>query len=448
MRCETRRMLRALTAHMVAAEAEASTVIEVGTKDAALIARAEAVLPSLTHLSTKTMPEGYSQFFSHGKGARVWDVDGKEYIDFMCTYGPISVGHRHPAVQAAITAQMEKGDTLTGPTERMVELAERLVALNDWSAFATFQKNGTDATNLAVRYARAYTGKRKLLRAPGAYHGANALWVAGTPSSQGVLEEESAHQLNYHFNDLGSVEDAIAACGGDFAAIIISAFRWDFFHDLEWPTVEFLQGVRKLCDEHDAVLIMDDIRSTLRIDINGTWKQFGVNPDLMCQCKGIANGQPLAAVIGCRKLRDAASKITATGSFWASAVPFAAALATIDVLENGGIEQMERSGTMLREGLYAQAEKHGLSVTASGPVQMPLLIFEADRQGGMPSREYSWDRVTMWASECAKAGVWFHPFHNNFLCASHTEEIIAQALKVTDKAFAAVAEKFGTDCDV
>jgi glutamate-1-semialdehyde 2,1-aminomutase len=269
--------------------------------------------------------------------------------------------------------------------------------------------------------------------------------VAGTPSSQGVLEEYSAHQLNYHFNDLKSVEAAISECDGDFAAIIVSAFRWDFFHDLEWPTVEFLQGVRALCDEHDAVFIMDDIRSTLRIDINGTWKQFGVNPDLCCQCKGIANGQPLAAIIGVEKLRAAAAKVTATGSFWASAVPFAAALATIDVLENGGIDQMHRSGTMLREGLYAQAAKHGLSVTASGPVQMPLLIFEADRRGGMPSRAHAWDHATTWASECAKNGVWFHPFHNNFLCAAHTEEVIADSLLVTDKAFAVVAEKFGKD---
>ena len=98
--------------------------------------------------------------------------------------------------------------------------------------------------------------------------------------------------------------------------------------------------MRKLCDEHDAVFIMDDIRSTLRIDIRGTWEQFGVHPDLCCQCKGIANGQPLAAIIGVEKLRAAAAKVTATGSFWASAVPFAAALATIDVLEHGGIEQV------------------------------------------------------------------------------------------------------------
>jgi glutamate-1-semialdehyde 2,1-aminomutase len=116
--------------------------------------------------------------------------------------------------------------------------------------------------------------------------------------------------------DLASVEAAIKQCDGDFAAIIVSAFRWDFFHDLEWPTVEFLQGVRKLCDEHGGVFIMDDIRSTLRIDIKGTWKQFGVHPDLCCQCKGIANGQPLSAIIGVEKLRAAAAKVTATGSFW------------------------------------------------------------------------------------------------------------------------------------
>jgi glutamate-1-semialdehyde 2,1-aminomutase len=341
-------------------------------------ARAKAVLPSLTHLSTHTMPDGYSQFFARGEGCRVWDVDGKEYIDFMSSYGPISVGHRHPAVQRAVEDQMARGDCLSGPSERMVELAEKLVELNAWSSWATFQKNGTDATTLAVRYARAHTGRRALLRAPGAYHGGNQLWSGATP---GNLPEDSAHQLHYNFNDLSSVHRAVEQADGDFAAIIVSAFRWDFFHDLEMPTQEFLQGVRALCDEHDAVLIMDDIRSAMRIDIRGTWHALGVNPDLMCQCKGIANGQPLATVVGVEKMRSCVTKVVATGSFWANAVPFAAALATIDVLQNGGIARMRRAGQMLRDGLYAQAAAHKLCITHSGPVQMPLLIFEADRAG-------------------------------------------------------------------
>jgi len=162
----------------------------------------------------------------------------------------------------------------------------------------------------------------------------------------------------------------------------------------------------------------------------------------MCQCKGIANGQPLATVVGVEKLHKAASRVVATGSFWANAVPFAAALATIDILENGGIEKMERSGQMLRDGLHAQANAHKLRITTSGPVQMPLLIFEGDREGGVPPAS-SWDRIELWASECAKRGVWFHPFHNNFLNAAHGEADISAALKVTDAAFAAVAAQFG-----
>ena len=252
----------------LAASVAQHTTAAGGPADEAMKVRAETVLPSLTHLDTSRMPDGYSQFFTRGEGCRVWDVDGKEYIDFMSSYGPISVGHGNPAVQQAIMDQMSKGDCLSGPSERMIELAEKLVELNSpWASWATFQKNGTDATSLAVRYARAYTNRRVLLRASGAYHGANHLWASG----QGVLEEDHAHQLPFKFNDLDSVRAAIKQANGDFAAIIVSGFKWDFFQDLEMPTVAFLAGVRKLCDEHDAVLIMDDIRSAMRLDIRGTW---------------------------------------------------------------------------------------------------------------------------------------------------------------------------------
>eukprot|EP01052_Picozoa_sp_SAG31_P008074 SAG31_NODE_399_length_16247_cov_19.137540_2_plen_238_part_00 len=229
-----------------------------------------------------------------------------------------------------------------------------------------------------------------------------------------MLEEEFSHQLHYEFNNLQSVRNAVQEANGDFSAIIVAAFKWDFFADLEMPTIEFLSGVREICDEHGAALILDDIRSTLRLNLAGSWAGYGIDPDLMCYCKGIANGQPLAAVLGAERYREAAGKVRATGSFWScvmhaelrlswsrvlhlhsaaglcsllgsNAVPFAAALATIEELEEGGITRMERAGTQLRKGLYDQASKYGLSISHSGPVQMPLLIFNADRAlGGLP----------------------------------------------------------------
>jgi glutamate-1-semialdehyde 2,1-aminomutase len=192
-----------------------------GPKDRALLERSQSVLPNLTHLSTSYYPTGYSQFFKSAEGCRVTDVDGKEYIDFMGSFGPMLLGHKHAGVEAAVRAQMLEGDCLPGPSERMVELAEKLVELHPFSAWAMFQKNGSDATTLATRIARAHTKKRVVLRAPGSYHGATPIWMAGP----GVLAEEQAHQGHFTFNDLASVEAAVAEAGDDLAAIIVAGFR-------------------------------------------------------------------------------------------------------------------------------------------------------------------------------------------------------------------------------
>ena len=213
--------------------------------------------------------------------------------------------------------------------------------------------------------------------------------------------------------------------------------------------MEFAQGLRRICDRTGAVLVLDDVRSSFRLGLHGTWDALvGVQPDLSCMCKGIANGYPLAAVLGGERLRRAAAKCTVTGSFWCSAVPMVAALATIRSLqEEDGVGRMVAAGGRLRAGLERQAKAHGLDVSCSGPVQMPLMIFEEDRAAapdGAGKTMDQWPRVAMWASECAKRGVWFHPYHNNFLSAAHSDQDIDEALRVSDEAFGVVAEHFGT----
>ena len=187
------------------------------------------MLASLTHLSTERgYPPGYSQFFASGQGCHVTDVDGKTYIDYMCSFGPILLGHRHPAVERAVRNQQSQGVCLTGPTARMVELGELLVEVVPWAAWAFFMKNGTDATTAAVRVARAKTGRRVVLRAPASYHGAAGLWKEARGFEGGVLPEEHAHLAPYVFNGASSVRAAIERAGDDFAGIIVAAFKWDF----------------------------------------------------------------------------------------------------------------------------------------------------------------------------------------------------------------------------
>jgi glutamate-1-semialdehyde 2,1-aminomutase len=304
--------------------------------DSQLKRRAEAVLPSLTHLSVAGMPDSFSQFYTHGQGSHVFDVNGREWIDYMSSYGPVLLGHRHPVVDNAIKEQLAQGDCLAGPTPRMVELAELLVRTVPWSDWVYFAKNGSDATVVSIRVARAKTGKSIILRAPNSYHGAASIWREGSPKSlqkEGVLQSEIEHLRPYTYNDLASVRQAANQAGDDWAGIIVAAFQWDYGAPQQLATAEFLNGVRELCTERGAALICDDVRSSFRIDSRGTWEDerygHGVSPDLTCLCKGIANGQPLSAVLGTDEWRAGASRVVATGSFWANAVPFAAALATI-----------------------------------------------------------------------------------------------------------------------
>src|SRR5262245_6566417 len=417
-----------------------STVpVAIETRDQALRARARRVIPGgmYGHQSAATLPPEFPQFMERGRGSRVWDVDGREYLDFMCSFGPIVLGHAHPRVEAAVAAQRALADCQNGPSARMVELAERLVALTPHAGWAMFAKNGTDATTLAVSIARAATGRAKVLVARGAYHG-SAPWC--TPRPAGTTPEGRAHPLPYTYNDLASVEAAADEAGTDLAAVLVSAFRHDARYDQELADPAFARGVRALCDRRGAALILDDVRAGFRLHLGGSWVPLGVRPDLAAYSKAIANGYPLAAVAGADALRDAASAVFATGSFWLAAVPMAAALATLQVLEaEDGIAAMERAGALLRAGLERQARAHGLRIRQTGPVQLPFLTFAQDGAAG------TFDRANVFTGEAARRGVYLHPWHNWFLSAAHTPDDVRAALERTDEAFAAVRARFGPD---
>ena len=348
------------------------------TADQRLRQRAAQVIPGgmYGHLRTDRLPAGYPQFFERAEGCHLWDVDGRRYVDFMCSWGPIVVGHQNPVVAEAVARQMAAGDCLNGPSERLVELAERLVGLIPHADWALFGKNGTDATTTCVTLARAASGKRKILVAEGAYHGAIP-WC--TPNPAGVTAEDRAHMLTFTYNDTGSLESAVQRAGDDLAGIVVSAFKHDFGKDQAMPDAAFARRARELCDANDAALIVDDVRAGFRLTLRGSWDLVGVQPDLSAWSKAIANGHALAAVTGNDRYRDAASKLYVTGSFWCSAVSMAAALATLDVLESvDGPAHMRAMGQRLRDGIAAQAAEFGIGVRQSGPPQMPTVLFDDD----------------------------------------------------------------------
>jgi glutamate-1-semialdehyde 2,1-aminomutase len=382
-------------------------------------------------MSAASLPKGYPQYFERASGCRLWDVDGNEYIDFMCSYGPIILGHHDKDVEEAVRNQQMLGDCMNGPSGRAVELAELMVETIPHADWAMFSKNGTDATTTCVTISRAATRKRKMLVAKRAYHGA-APWC--TPSLVGVTAEDRAHIIHYEFNDLNSLKQAVAEAGNDLAAILVSAFRHDRGHDQEMPTPEFAALVRQLCDSSDAALIVDDVRAGFRLHLGGSWELVGVKADLSAWSKALANGYPLAAVTGSERYREAAASIFVTGSFWYAAVPMAAALATIQKLHaNDGPKYMQSVGQRFRNGLAVQAKAHGVAIKQSGPVQMPLILFGGD---------VNLERGSLFCTEALRRGIYLHPDHNMFLSMAHSAADIDRALEATDAAFREVARQF------
>jgi glutamate-1-semialdehyde 2,1-aminomutase len=397
--------------------------------DEQLRRRARAVIPGgmYGHQSSGPLPPEYPQFMRSGRGARVWDVDGNEYVDLMCSYGPVVLGHRHPAVEAAAAAQAELADCQNGPGPVMVELAELLVSTVQHADWAMFAKNGTDATTICCTIARAHTGRSRILVAKGAYHGA-APWC--TPRLAGVTTEDRANLGYYTFNDLASVTAAAAETGPDLAAIVVSPFKHDAGFDQELVDPAFARGLRELCTQTGAALILDDVRCGFRLHLGSSWEPIGVLPDLSAWSKAIANGHPLAAVLGSRAYGEAAASIFVTGSFWFSGAAMAAAIATIGALRaEGAIEAMDRAGTALRAGILAQAAARGIEINYTGPAAMPYLTFAGDRGHQLAST---------FAAAAIRAGAYLHPRHNWFISAAMTDADLAKALSATDEAFAAV----------
>jgi glutamate-1-semialdehyde 2,1-aminomutase len=404
-------------------------------KSDALMERARKVVPGgiYGHQNPILLTRGaFPSFFARGEGSHIWDVDGNEYIDYMCSYGPIVLGHRHPKVEEAARRQAELGNCFNEPGPAWVELAEHLVSITPLADWTVFAKNGSDVCTWATEVARHATGRPRIAMCEGAYHGTHA-WC--TPVANGITPEDRRNIVYFRYNDLASLRAAIDESRGQVGGVIISPFKHDAGHDSELPVEGFLSGVRELCDRGGIVLILDDVRAGFRLHLGGSGELFGVRPDLATYCKAIGNGYPISACVGRESLRQAAQEVFFTGSYFTSAVPMAASLACLkELAASGGIDRMRTLGEKLRAGMLSQARAARIEVTYSGPPAMPYMSFKAD-QGRH-------DRIKVFAGECARHGIYLAPRHNWFLSAAHTDEDIARTLDVTSAAFETVRTQF------
>ncbi|TAL29753.1 MAG: aminotransferase class III-fold pyridoxal phosphate-dependent enzyme [Spirochaetes bacterium] len=372
----------------------------------------------------------YPCFFTRGKGSHVWDVDGNEYIDYMCSFGTNVLGMCNPEVDEAAIEQMKRGESFTLPTDRWNELAAVLVKQvrgMDWTAFG---KNGSDVTTYATSVARRHTGRKTIITINGAYNGAH-FWCSH--SAAGVPEEYRAHVHSFNFNDRDGLSRLIGEHKGDIAGVMLTPHHHPAMADQVLPDPEFYRGLEALCRKEGIVIIMDDIRCGFRLHENGSHCYYGCDPDIVCFGKAMANGYPISAITGKAAFKAAAEAVYFTGTHFFAAVPMAASIATIDIINRDGvIKKLLDTGVKLRDGMLAQAKAAGMAVHYTGHPVMPFMRFENDA-------DFSVNRL--FCGEAARRGVFLHPHHNWFVCLGHSQADIDRTLEVAAECFKIVKEK-------
>ena len=316
------------------------------------------------------IPRDYPHFVRRAEGCRFEDVDGNEYIDYLCGYGPMIVGYGNQRVEQAFAREQANGICHTFPSERYPELARLLVdghAGLDWAAFAM---NGTDAIHLALLVARVETGRSLVVAADSAFHG-NQPWC-----SRGHGRADGDRDLT-RFVPWGDAE-ALGQILADepVAAVVLCPYEQLVGAPNPLPEDGYWDDVRRHCTLHGTVLIIDDVRSGFRLHPKGTCARFGIDADLVCVSKAIANGHPLAAALGKDFLREAAARVFMSGTFWGYAPALAAALETQAILgESDATAHFAAMGRRLTAGLSERAADRGFALSVSGPHAMPMVLF-------------------------------------------------------------------------
>lgn len=318
---------------------------------------------------------GTPLFLKRGKGAWIWDADGNSYVDYVGSWGPLILGHAHPDVVKAVQQAAEKGLSFGAPTEIEVEMAELLCRLVPSLEQVRLVSSGTEATMSAIRLARGYTGRSKIVKFEGCYHGhADALLVKagsgaltfGQPSSAGVPAETAAHTLVLDYNNEIALEQAFAQQGNEIAAVIVEPVAGNM--NLVAPRPSFLATLRKLCTQHGAVLIFDEVMTGFRVALGGGQALYGIKPDLTTLGKVVGGGMPVAAFGGRRDIMQAIAPlgpVYQAGTLSGNPVALAAGLATLKLIQAPGFfEKLTRTAHVLCERLTHAARDAGVTFSA------------------------------------------------------------------------------------
>ncbi|MBM4399738.1 MAG: aminotransferase class III-fold pyridoxal phosphate-dependent enzyme [Candidatus Cloacimonetes bacterium] len=360
------------------------------------------------------VPGEYPIFFEKAKGSHVIDVDGNEYIDYLCAYGPIIIGYGEAEIDDAVYQQIkEKGFcfSLTQPIQNT--LINKLIEVVPSCEMAAIVKTGSDATTIAIRVARAYTGKTKIARC--GYHG----WHDWCVEVKGGIPSKFYEDiLEFHYNDLDQLEAIVKQNASDMAAIIITPVGHPLAHEVEMPKPGYLEGVRKLADEYGVVLIFDEIRSGFRCSIGGAQKYFGVTPDLSTIGKAMANGYSISALVGKKDVMSVlADKVFLSSTFFPNSDAQVAAIKTIEILERDHIlDAVFEKGMYFANVVEKIVADSGLPARFSGAPWMPYITFPKDEMG-----LYKKLRNEFY-THLIRRKVFLQPYHHGYICYRHSKE--------------------------
>ncbi|MEO8628314.1 MAG: glutamate-1-semialdehyde 2,1-aminomutase [Betaproteobacteria bacterium] len=388
-------------------------------------------------------------FFTRGKGARFWDVDGKEYIDYVGSWGPLILGHAYPDVVKAVQAAAEGGLSFGAPTEGEYQIARLLCELLPSIDLVRLVSSGTEATMTAIRLARGFTKRSKIVKFEGCYHGhADALLVKagsgaltfGQPSSAGVPPETVAHTLVLDFNDIDGVARTFERDGKDIAAVIVEPVAGNM--NLIAPRKGFLEGLRDLCTHWGAVLIFDEVMTGFRVGPQGAQGLYGIQPDLTTLGKVVGGGMPLGAFGGRREIMECIAPlgpVYQAGTLSGNPIAVAAGLATLKAVQEAGFyERLGAATTSLVDGVVEAAKSANVRLTAQSIGGMFGLYF-ADSLPETFAQVMACDRESFnrFFHAMLKEGVYLAPsaFEAGFVSAAHSPADIEQTLAAARRVF-------------
>ncbi|MFW5628991.1 MAG: aspartate aminotransferase family protein [Candidatus Cloacimonadaceae bacterium] len=356
----------------------------------------------------------YPIFFTDGKGGRITDVDGNEYIDYLCAYGPIIIGYREEEIDRAVQEQVnDKGFcfSLTQPIQ--TDLIKKLIEVIPSAEMAALVKTGSDATTIAIRVARAFTGKTQIARH--GYHG----WHDWCVEVKGGIPQkfyEDVHE--FHYNDLDSLEQIMKANKDDMAAIIITPIGHPLSAPVEMPKPGYLEAVREMADHYGALLIFDEIRTGFRVALGGAQELLGVTPDLTTVGKAMANGYAMAALVGKKDpMMVLADDVFLSSTFFPNSDSIVAALKTIEILQRDKmLEGVAKKGDMFAKGVEKAIEDTGIPAVFSGGPWMPFITFPRDDEGLYRKLR------TEFYTQLIRRKVFLQPYHHGYICYRHTDE--------------------------